>query len=131
MAGFGYNSDFNNMRNDAIFRAREMQRRSQSHNAGSNTDNSAKSAEEQPEAAESIAEKSEAPVHAQPADGFEKQTRKTTPRHNGGFLDGILSRLGIGGSLDSDKIVIILLIIILAREGADLKLLLALGYILM
>ena len=35
------------------------------------------------------------------------------------------------GKLDNDKIIIIALIVILAKEGADLKLLLALGYILM
>lgn len=35
------------------------------------------------------------------------------------------------GKPDNDKIIIIALIVILAREGADIKLLLALGYILM
>ncbi len=45
-------------------------------------------------------------------------------------ISGLLNNIGIG-KLDNDKIIIILMIIILAREGADLKLLLALGYILM
>ena len=49
-----------------------------------------------------------------------------------GLAGGFLKNLGItDGNFDSDKMVIILMIIILAREGADLKLLLALGYILM
>lgn len=49
-----------------------------------------------------------------------------------GMADSILDRLGFGkGKLDNEKVVIIIMIIILAREGADLKLLLALGYILM
>jgi len=36
----------------------------------------------------------------------------------------------IGEGLDSEKLTIIALIIILAKEGADMKLILALGYIL-
>lgn len=45
----------------------------------------------------------------------------------GGLLDGFL---GDGKKIDQDKIIIIMLIILLARQGADLKLLLALGYII-
>ena len=50
------------------------------------------------------------------------------------MADGLLKNLGIGGingKFDNDTIIIVLMIIILAKEGADLKLLLALGYILM
>lgn len=43
----------------------------------------------------------------------------------------MLSGLFSDGKLDNDKIIIIALIVILAKEGADIKLLLALGYILM
>lgn len=49
-----------------------------------------------------------------------------------GIADGIFESLGIKkDSVDSEKIIIVIMIIMLAREGADLKLLLALGYILM
>ncbi len=46
-------------------------------------------------------------------------------------LNSIFSSLFSNGKPDNDKILIIALIIILAKEGADVKLLLALGYILM
>ena len=42
------------------------------------------------------------------------------------FVDSIFQ-----GKLDSDKLMILLLMIILIKEGADLKLILALGYILL
>lgn len=44
-----------------------------------------------------------------------------------GLLDGILANLKI----DEDKVLIIFLLIILARNGSDIKLLIALGYLLM
>jgi len=44
-----------------------------------------------------------------------------------GLLDGIFPDL----KLDEEKLIIIFLLIILARNGADMKLLLALGYLLM
>lgn len=37
----------------------------------------------------------------------------------------------IGNSRDSDKLLVIALIFLLAKEGADMKLILALGYILL
>ena len=42
-----------------------------------------------------------------------------------------LGRLFGGVKLDEEKVIIIFLIIILARNGADLPLLAALGYLLM
>lgn len=47
-----------------------------------------------------------------------------------GPLSGILESILPGVNLDQDKIIIILLIILLSREGADIKLLLALGYLM-
>ncbi|MBP0959920.1 MAG: hypothetical protein J5992_07325 [Oscillospiraceae bacterium] len=46
---------------------------------------------------------------------------------NKGFLEGILPDIKI----DEEKALIIFLLIILARNGADMKMLLALGYLLM
>ena len=92
--------NFNDMKNEAVRSAREMQKKNvpENDNAGNCTN---------------------------------------TAENNGGsslfgLAGGFLKNLGISdGNFDSDKMVIILMIIILAREGADLKLLLALGYILM
>lgn len=65
-----------------------------------------------------------------------EQERKDTvhnipKKNNSNFFGGLLSGLFTDGKIDNDKILIIALIIILAKEGADLKLLIALGYILM
>ena len=46
---------------------------------------------------------------------------------NKGFLEGIFTDIKI----DEEKALIIFLLIILARNGADMKMLLALGYLLM
>jgi len=45
-------------------------------------------------------------------------------------LSGLIDEL-FGGSLDGDKLLIAALLLLLIREGADIKLILALGYILL
>lgn len=93
--------NFNNMKNEAVRNVREMQKK--------------------------------APTDGNCTDTTENNTGNSN-NNNGlfGLAGGFLKNLGItDGNFDSDKMVIILMIIILAREGADLKLLLALGYILM
>lgn len=45
------------------------------------------------------------------------------------ILSGILGDI-FGGGLDSDKLLIAALLILMIKEGADIKLILALGYIL-
>lgn len=55
---------------------------------------------------------------------------KKEPQKNKGPLSGILENFFPGMDLDNDKILVILLIILLSREGADIKLLLALGYLM-
>ena len=57
---------------------------------------------------------------------------ETMPIHkenpvNKGFLEGIIPDIKI----DEEKALIIFLLIILARNGADMKMLIALGYLLM
>ncbi|MGN0613265.1 MAG: hypothetical protein ACI4JB_05125 [Porcipelethomonas sp.] len=60
------------------------------------------------------------------------QTHKgNMQKNNSNPLNGLLSGLFSQGKMDNDKMIIIFLIVMLAREGADLKLLAALGYILM
>lgn len=56
-------------------------------------------------------------------------TSKKESKENKGIAS-LLSGIFPDGKLDNDKIIIIALIVLLAKEGADLKLLLALGYIL-
>lgn len=59
---------------------------------------------------------------------YENEHKNNNSNPIGGLLDGFL---GDGKKVDQDKIIIIMLIILLARQGADIKLLLALGYIIM
>ncbi|MEG0615515.1 MAG: hypothetical protein RR540_07140 [Oscillospiraceae bacterium] len=138
-------SDVNSMRQDAIRRVQEMQRRSE----GYINENPKPPQEPQqaPKPQQNPSQNFEQP-HNNPqqnpfaalfSNNFQQPKSKNVekPVENveqspskglfGGFLDGILPDL----HLDEEKIIIIILIIILAREGADLKLLLALGYLLM
>lgn len=108
-------SDINFMRQDALRRTREM------HRQNRNDKNNVQAAK-MPSS------------HTQEAAG--EQNKKDTPppevkKSSTGGLNGLLSGIFSDGKLDNDKIIIIALIVILAKEGADLKLLLALGYILM
>ena len=98
-------SEMNFMRQDALRRTREMHRQNR-------IDKNNVQAAKMPAS------------HTQePASGQDKSST--------GGLNGLLSGIFPDGKLDNDKIIIIALIVILAKEGADLKLLLALGYILM
>lgn len=60
-----------------------------------------------------------------------KEEKKPEPVKRREVQKNPLSAIFGSGKPDNDKIIIIALIVILAREGADIKLLLALGYILM
>lgn len=57
--------------------------------------------------------------------------KRNSPSHERRVRSNPLVGLFGNGKPDNDKILIIALIVILAKEGADIKLLLALGYILM
>lgn len=117
-------SDINNMRQDALRRTREMHRQSRNSNV---------------QAAIPIEVKESEPENKPIVEEIKHEQYKKaidTPKQNqkgNNFIGNILSDIlgSEGGKLDSDKIIIIALIFILAKEGADLKLLLALGYILM
>ena len=58
-------------------------------------------------------------------------TDQQQPKEGKGLLGGLLDNFFPNLHLDEDKIIIIMLIILLARSGSDIKLLLALGYLLM
>lgn len=110
-------SDMNFMRQDALRRTREM------HRQNRNDKNNVQAAK-MPSS------------HTQETTAKQNKKSMETPppevkKNSTGGLNGLLSGIFSDGKLDNDKIIIIALIVILAKEGADLKLLLALGYILM
>lgn len=121
------NTDIGNMRRDALRRTREMYRQNNVEVGMQNRDNDSKTAAENIPVSEISPEN--ASVTKRKDGGGDKLPKKPEKQKNTG-LNGLLSGIFTDGRLDSDKIIIIALIIILAREGADLKLLLALGYIL-
>ena len=95
-------SDIEHMREDALRRTREM------HSRARVTDNDVKK-EPQADAHSGV------------------QADEKAPEKRNDILSGLLPNVKI----DGDKLLLILLIIILSNEGADLKLLIALGYILL
>lgn len=124
---YSESSDFSTMQEEAIKRVREMQQRSKSIVGG---------------------EKNAAPPpppstpHSEPTSP-PKQQQKETQNGNTPNLQSILGGLlgGSGGSkelfsisnikIDEEKALIGMLIYILHKNGADVKLLLALGYLLL
>ncbi len=119
-------AEISNMRRDALRRTREM------HSKSRNTGVQAALPPVPAESSESQSEKAESEKKAQ--DSTQKQENEHEQSKSGNVpgnpISSLLSEFLGGGKLDSDKIIIIALIFILAREGADIKLLLALGYIL-
>lgn len=100
----------NRMRQEAIRRSQEMHRRSVVNSAHysqrSNID--------------------EPPAQISPESDVSDTGKTTNPTNQlNGLLDGIF-----GGNIDSDKLLIAAILLLLIKEGADKKLILALGYIL-
>ena len=94
-------SDIEHMRQDALRRTREM------HSRAKTTDNEAASAKQEDDPSKEMEGKAVVPEKS------------------------ILGDLLPGLKIEGDKLLLMLLIIILSNEGADMKLLLALGYILL
>lgn len=119
------NRQFNNMRNDAIRRTREMYHSSAVNTSHYSTAENYKSKPTPPEP-EKIPE---SPSELKPT-----ETNNNSPQIQKNYSNNLHFPESIekifGGNLDSEKLTIIALIIILAKEGADMKLILALGYIL-
>ena len=105
-------SDIEHMREDALRRTREMHSRAR----GTGSREQRRNSDSEPR--ESVDVQAET-VKALPLK--EKESSESS------FFGGILPNMKV----DGDTLLIMLLIIILANEGADMKLLLALGYILM
>ncbi|MGN0622003.1 MAG: hypothetical protein ACI4I9_09050 [Porcipelethomonas sp.] len=114
-------SDINNMRQEALRRTREMHRKSRNSSVQA----------ELPEQSDIVEKDEPLKQEKMPSSENISGEMKNTGAKSSSFLNVLLSDIFGGGKLDNDKIIIIALIFILAKEGADLKLLLALGYILM
>ncbi|MDD7184107.1 MAG: hypothetical protein SPE43_05950 [Ruminococcus sp.] len=114
------NRQFNNMRNDAIRRTREMYRNSMVNTSHYSTAENYKN-EKPVQEVEEIPPEPEMHINSSNISYKNNYNKPSIPENIGKIL---------GGSLDSEKLTIIALIIILAKEGADIKLILALGYIL-
>lgn len=112
-------SDINFMRQDALRRTREMHSRS-----GYNKNNV--QARENPTVSSETFVKNE-----DNKNNCNRTLSSVSHKNNSNPLNGLLSGIFTDGKIDNDKIIIIALIFILAKEGADLKLLISLGYILM
>ena len=106
-------AQFDRMRQEAIARAREMQRRAQIPINFSNNSNSEHRSESTPPPP---------PPAPEPPANTQQQ----------GGIGGILSSiLGHDTKIDEEKALIGMLIYILYKNGADVKLMLALGYLLL
>ncbi len=124
------NSD--SMRRDALRRTREMHRQNtgfahmnvqaQNRQPSVNIPASGQDVRDKPQLEFEKSSGSEKKTYGKAADSGAKKSM--------GF-DSLFSGLFHDGKPDNDKIIIIALIVLLAKEGADIKLLLALGYILM
>lgn len=111
-------SDIESMRRDALRRTQEM------HNKV-HTGESGVQAKKAPEPSK---ENEPGPSPEKTPD--ECSIKGESPQ-NGSPLSNMFSGLLSGEKMDADKLMLILLIFVLAKEGADLKLLIALGYIFM
>lgn len=105
-------AEIDRMQQDAMRRVRDMQRRSRSY-----VQNSPPPRNNPPPAPPPPPEE---PIHIP-----DEERECPPPKKN--LLEGILPDIDI----DEEKALIILLLILLARNGAEMKLLLALGYLLM
>lgn len=112
-------ASFDRMRQEAVARAREMQRRAQ---IPVNFSSAGRDSERRPEAPSG---------HSAPPPPPPSPPSNTTPQKNSG-IGGILSSiLGNDTKIDEEKALIGMLIYILYKNGADVKLMLALGYLLL
>ncbi|MGN0575404.1 MAG: hypothetical protein ACI4J2_05170 [Ruminococcus sp.] len=105
----------NKMRQDAIRRSQEMHRRSMVNTA--HYSQGSRKSPDLPPVQQEKKEIPETPKNNQPVQ------RVNQPPE-------ILNRL-FDGKIDSDKLMIIALMILLLKEGADMKLIIALAYILL
>lgn len=121
------NGQFNNMRNDAIRRTREMYRNSMVNTSHYSQADNYRNDNNNKENIQEISEIPETEIHQENMPSGINKSRNQN--HGKSVIQEGLGKI-IGEGLDSEKLTIIALMIILAKEGADMKLILALGYIL-
>lgn len=152
MASYNVDRDFDAMRQEAIERVRAMQRRSREIVAPPNNNQRAETPKQNPEPVPPIPEpevskaineneNTNTPNHnANTArnTGFNNQTGAIVnilgslfPKGGGQTKKGPLSELLDGFNISEENALIGILIYILAKNGADVKLLLGLGYLLL
>ena len=152
MASYNVDRDFDAMRQEAIERVRAMQRRSREIVAPPNNNQRAETPTHNPEPVPPIPEpevskaineneNTNTPNHnANTArnTGFNNQTGAIAnilgslfPKGGGQTKKGPLSELLDGFNISEENALIGILIYILAKNGADVKLLLGLGYLLL
>lgn len=123
-------SSLDSMRRDALRRTREMHRQNNSYSQMNVQAQSQQPSVNIPASGQGTGDKPKPEAEKKSCE--EKKGTSAAPRAKGSMgLDNLLSGFFSDGRLDNDKIILIALIVLLAREGADIKLLLALGYILM
>lgn len=118
---------FRHKKNDAIYRTKEMHSRSQCNGCNENTC-SGKNCHNEEECIYNQKEQNK----GSDTSGTEKHHQKQNFQNGIQDIIGniISSFSGKNNKVDNDMLIIILFLIILAGNGSDIKLLLALGYIL-
>lgn len=117
------NRQMNKMRQDAIRRSQEMHRRPMAP-----ASNYSQGHHERTDIPPPVTQTENS--HNRESEYSNVQNRTNTSNKKDNQISEMLGKL-LNGKIDSDKLIIIALIVILIREGADMKLILALGYILL
>lgn len=124
-----YNSkDFNSMQEEAIRRVHEMQQRSQNLVNGAPIQKESPSEENNDAQSKTVNQNHRKPMNPNPLNGLLSGILGGNSS-KGGQGNNELFNLG-GIKIDEEKALIALMIYILYKNGADVKLLLGLGYLL-
>lgn len=146
MASYNIDRDFDTMRQEAIERVRSMQRRSrevmtphnenkqENHNSNHNSENVAPVPERQNNSTN--ASNSNANINNNNHNNNQENPLSNIlgnlfPNTGGQTKKGPISELLDGFNISEENVLIGILIYILAKNGADVKLLLGLGYLLL
>lgn len=146
MASYNIDRDFDTMRQEAIERVRSMQRRSrevmtphnenkqENHNSNHNSENVAPVPERQNNSTN--ASNSNANINNNNQNNNQENPLSNIlgnlfPNTGGQTKKGPISELLDGFNISEENVLIGILIYILAKNGADVKLLLGLGYLLL
>lgn len=121
-----YNGDFNRMQEEALARLREMQKRSRTavNRPGDSQNSQNRQNTEKPTGQQS----GERQQNSAPQ-GFNQERRNQTDNRPEPRRDALSALLG-DIRIDSEKVLILLMLFVLYKNKADIKLILALGYLL-